>query len=252
MMIFFLQLLLIMSELPHCFALHSVQRVRIDKLKKLLVFETECPNGTVYYFQMTVEQFFSFHDVLTCIDHYDTRTHFPIGKKMWCHYSSQRGMILYYCQKNVPYFKFENFRQYKYFTHHRLLSFLRRDGRRAAVSECSNPNDRQKEGGGGGGEVPTAHCKRPLSVVLQSSDQSTRSATPTKQRGEEGLQASPRSTDDAVVSPDKEESAILPKRHHPNPRRGHDSSAFSPTDYENLSSPEVIKLYHSSDSMDYE
>lgn len=229
-----------MSELPHCFALHSVQRVRIDKLKKLLVFETECPNGTVYYFQMTTEQFFSFHDVLTCIDHYDKRTHFPLGKKMWCHYSIQRGMILYYCQNNVPYFKFENFHQYKYFTHRRLLSFLRRDGRRTAA------DDRR------GGEVSTANRKRPLSVVLQSSDQPTTSTVSTKRGGEEDFETSPRSTDNAVVSPDKEASAILPKRHHPNPRRRNDSSDLSSVNHENLSSPEVIELYHSSESMDCE
>ena len=240
-----------MSELPHCFALHCIQRVRIDKLKKLLNFETECPNGTVYYFQMTVEQFFSFHDVLTSIEHYDRRTHFPLGKKMWCHYSSQRGMILYYCQKNLPYFKFENFQQYKYFTHQRLLSFLRRDDRPAVVSKCSSANE-QRKGGEGAGEVSIANRKRPLSVVLQSSNQPTRSATPTKQRGEEGLQASPRSTDNAVVSPDKEKSAFLPKRHHPNPRWRNDSSAFSSVNHENLSSPEVIELCHSPASMDYE
>ena len=231
-----------MSELPHCFALHSVQRVRIDKLKKLLVFETECPNGTVYYFQMTTEQFLSFHDVLTCIDHYDKRTHFPLGKKMWCHYSIQRGMILYYCQNNVPYFKFENFHQYKYFTHRRLLSFLRHDGRRTAAAA----DDRR------GGEVSTANRKRPLSVVLQSSDQPTTSTVSTKRGGEENFETSPRSTDNAVVSPDKEASAILPKRHYPNPRRGNDSSDLSSVNHENLSSPEVIELYHSSESMDCE
>jgi len=232
-----------MTELSYCIALHSVQRVRVDKLKKVLVFETEYPNGSVYYFQMTIEQFFSFHDTILIIDQYHKGTHFPLGKNMWCHYSSHRGMILYYCREKVPYFKFQNFEQYKYFTHRRLLSFLRTDGKRTVVH---NKDGEER------GRVPGANRKRPLSVALQPTDQPTTSATTIKQRGEKDLQTSSGSTDNVVVSPDEETSAVLSKRHHPNPRRWNDSHDVLSPVRENLSSPENVELCHSSDTMDCE
>ena len=134
---------LTMTDLPHCFALHNVQKVRVDKLKKALVFETECPNGSMYYFQMSRDQFLSFNDILPIIDQYDRPYNFPLGKEMWCRYTSNHNMIFYYCQKHVPYFKFENFRQYKSFTHRRLLSFLRHDGKQAVGLRRSGGEDRE-------------------------------------------------------------------------------------------------------------
>ena len=232
---------LIMTDLPHCFALHNVQKVRVDKLKKVLVFETECPNGSVYYFQMSRDQFFSFNDILPIIDLNDRPYNFPLGKEMWCRYTSNHNMIFYYCQKNVPYFKFENYYQYKNTTHRRLLSFLRHDGKQAVGL--------RRSGGEDGGFFPS-NCKRPLSIAMQPSDQSARRSLPASDG--EDVQASSRSPNNVVMSLDDKTSAILSERLNPNPRRENDSCSVLSSICENPSSPENIELGYSSDTMDYE
>ena len=246
------------------FLLHNLQRVTVTNDKEVITFETERVNGCTYYFTLSKEEFFAFHDVTILLSHDNMRGHFPLSDRIWFHYSRPGASFYDTAEHGQPYFKFENFHQYLSHAHRKLLSFLRLRPKNSAAAVNREDGDktfwqrereafydradRGKRRGGQKIADKSSGGKRPLSVVVQSRNKSTATkASPPARR-----KTLPRSTDDVIVPDPGEACAVFPKRINTSTGRWADSSSPPSNLSSCLSSPEAIKLdeNNSSISMD--
>ena len=254
------------------FLLHNTQRVSVDKSKSIITFETECLNGSIYYFHLSHDQFLALDDAIALILRGSRKGHYPLGQKLWLHYF-YRGAVMYDNTKyGQQYFKFENFQVYKSFIHRRIMSFIRltrnenvaasragdekqQQQQQQQQGECRRSlsgrrrrgrqwSSRHGENSESEGELPD--CKRPLSVVLQPSHQSARTEKTDSER-----ETSPRSTDNVVVSHPEEESSVLSEGDDSNSCWRNDSFPISSNFLCDIPLPETIDFGdYSSDTMD--
>ena len=245
------------------FLLHNAQRASVDKSKSIITFETECLNGTVYYFHLSYDQFLALDDAITLICKGSRNAHYPLGQKLWLHYFYVGAVIYDNMKHGQPYFKFENFELYKRRIHRRLMSFIRR-GRNGNVSGHAGDAIRQR-GESSSGRLPRwrtrrrqqceesdesesefPNSKRPLSVVLQPSHQSARTEKTYSMCG-----TSSRSTDNAVMSHPEETSSVLSERDYSNSCRWNDSLPVLSNFSGDISPPPTIDFGdYSFDTMD--
>ena len=203
--------------------LHSLQSVTISQETEEVIFTTRHTNGRWYYFPLTKNQFLNFNDILTLGDSQrHTSGHFPLGKKLWLYYDTE--VTLYRASKdNRPHFKFQSFPHYRRYVHERILSLLRSSnapmGRQRRSNRASNAAmGKQRRSN----RASRSINQRSLPGVVQTV---ARSPSPKRLRGE--WESLPRSTNDAVVSHPKEESAIFPQRNNTNSRWRIESSSSS-------------------------
>ena len=148
------------------------------------------------------------------------------------------------------YFNFASFPEYKMHTHRRLLSLVRLERSNAeAAAAVERSGWRRKRGNRGGRserEANIATYKRPLSIVVQPSDQSP---VPKRHCGDEWTTLS-RATNDAILCDPDEESAVFPQWQCPNPRRWSDSISSLSSVAQSVSTPETVQLFTTSNPCD--
>ena len=113
-------------KMSYTLRLQNTQKVRLDKEKQIVIFQTKTLTGCVYYFPLSLHQFLALDDVMAyiCV-HSNATGYYPLGQHIWLHYYYQ-GAILYDNMKDArPYFKFDDFHLYKNRLHRKLLSFIR-------------------------------------------------------------------------------------------------------------------------------
>lgn len=194
-----------------------------------VVFETRHVSGGHYYFNLAIDQFLALDEVINLIKVNSHHHHYPLGQDMWLEYSGKES-VLY---KNIREgsgrinFIFENFEEYKSYTHKRLYSLVystlsRRPTRRRRHYARSS--------------IKTH--KRPLSSSIWSLHRS-----PTSERHSGwSRETPPRSSFHAELSREDETHSLLPKWDDTNSRRRSDSSSPSSPLYPDIPSPATVRL----------
>ena len=225
--------------------MQSFQYATYNRAYEKVTFETRFASGRRNYFSLTKHQFLALNDVIYLIDKGKAHGHFPLGQRTWMHCNAFDAS-LYRDMKNCDriYFNFNSFAEYMKHTHQRLLSLVRSKEKKA--NGVTNVKQLRKIGRGGEAEVIATSCKRPLSVVLQPSDQS-----PTSKRSRrEEWKSTSRSSDHADVSATSQESDLFPKWYYSNSRRRSDSTSSVLSTEENLGTPETIDMCSSGSRSD--
>lgn len=217
--------------------MQTVQFVTYDFYSKSLTFETRHVSGSRHHFIITKSQFLALDDIIMLIDEGLRHGYYPLDQNMWLCYKA-RNVSIYKetveCERIK--FTFENFEDYKRYTHSRLRSLLRLN------SQIARRKRRQD------GEASVTNHQRSLSVTMQPSHQSSTS----KRRCWNEREATLRSTDNVKLSPDDQTRAILSEWHGTTPRRRTDSIISSATMDTNLSSPTTVRLDSSDEPLESE
>ena len=212
------------------FSMHHVQMASVDRSKSLVTFETRDIHQRRFYFTLTREQFLAFDDVIQLLKREDRYGHFPLGDDMWFHYSEYGGKIYEY--NRDAYWKFISLTQYKKHVHQRLMSFFRckdewvshpQRGRKRRLHRRRVRAMRDDDIGDEDQYPKSSKCKRTLSTSLCPSTQSSASGSACE------WEASPRPTDNVLMSPIWKESAFLSKREHSSSGRKNDVRNSPPT-----------------------
>lgn len=233
--------------------MQSFQFATYDRKREKVTFESRLSCGKRRVFPLTKNQFFGLNDAILLMETKDNDCgYYPLGDNVWMHYHYS-DVCLYKNMKDTGgriYFNFASFWEYKMHTHRRLLSLVRLEGSDAAAETSSWRRKRYIKRGGRGGrcerQANIASYKRPLSIVVQSSNQSP---SLKRHRGEMRTTLS-RATDNAVMSHPNKESAILPERYSANTRRWGDSFSSVSSTSKSLSTPETVQLFSPSDTID--
>ena len=221
--------------------LQNTQKVRLDKEKRTVIFQTKTLTGCVYYFPLSVNQFLALDDILAYICMHPTATgYYPMGQNIWLHYYYQ-GAILYDNKKDArPYFKFDDFQLYKNRLHRKLLSFLRHDdGRRVTktrhrlVAARKRVLEGEEDDGNDTSKTPDRQRPLPSESQPKTGSQETEDNTTTCNT----LPSSPNNVDLPVAG---QTCSVLPKRHSPNTRRWDDSDSASSHTSFSVASPDVL------------
>lgn len=226
--------------------MQSFQYATYNAVHEKITFETRLAYGRRCYFSLSKNQFLALNDAIILIDEENAYGHYPLGQYTWMHYNAFDAS-LYRETKDAEriHFIFASFEEYKKYTHKRLLSLVRLK----TTTVPTATRTRQKLYNGRGrhkSEIIAANCKRPLSAVLQSANQSP---PPKRSRRGERETAS-RATNDVIMSHDDEEGPIFSKWHYSNTRRRSDSISPLSSISKGLSTPEKLHFFSPSDTID--
>lgn len=238
--------------------MHSIQYVSYNSITEEVIFETRLAGGRRFQFVLIKHQFLALNEAIILIQKHNSDGHFPLGYNTWLHYNGYDGSL--YRELNNGgrvTFIFTSFDEYIAFTHARLLLVIRSTKNEKRTGRRKRNVQGRIRGRGVGrfegeekSESESSHHQRPLSVVLQPAHQSSTS----KRARRSEREAASRSTDNAVMSNNGEESVVFPEWHSATSRRRSDSFTSAASVMEDISSPEIVRLHSStsSDSMESE
>ena len=201
-----------------------------------VVFQTRHISGGHYYFVVSNEQFLSLDDAITLIENSSHYGDIPLGGNVWFRYH-ENGATLYRDTANGSrsHFHFENFNDYKNYTHQRIYSLV-------TCLRSSAVTRRRRHG-----HFSKTH-KRPLSNNLQSANRPCTSKRNCRLQWE----VSSRSPVHDRLSNNEETSTFLPEWNDSAPWGEYKSPSSSSNLIPRLVSPSPIQLSDASSSSSME
>ena len=201
--------------------MHTLQYATYNKVYETVTFVTRLANGRHFHFELTKNQFLALNDAILLIDRENAYGHYPLGRNTWIHYNAFDASLYKEKTHERIYFNFASFHEYKKYTHRRLLLLIRLQGNVEAAADVRRRRRKRnaRYGGDDSSENDVGGCQRPLSTTVQASNQS---ATTKRSRRGEGDPLC-RSSNDADMSANEEESPIFSEWHYSNTRRRSDS-----------------------------
>lgn len=202
--------------------LQPIQYAIFDSKHEKIYFENRLINGQRFTFILSKEQFYNFHDVIESIKQHYEYGHYPVGDGIWLHYNATIARLYRRIDDISIHYDFAYFEDYISFTHNRLFSLVNRLKHRRTTWSHNRAQH---------GTCPSTH-KRPSSIALRVSNRlgKTKSTCGNRRKISSGT------SNDAIMSHDDEESAILSEWHYSNPRRQCDSISSSSHSSKDLSS----------------
>ena len=227
--------------------MHSIQYTTYNCTEQKVTFETRYACGRRCYFHLSKNQFLSFNDAILLIDRLNSYGHYPLGQRTWFHYNLTDAS-LYRNFKNGDRvdFTFASFAEYKKYAHRRLLSLVRLKEDEAVTTTATavvrTKSRRKQHDGEGRGRgrgrsekelkiVSSCH-KRSLPNTLREQDRSPAS----KRHCRKERETVSRSSDNADVSYNDEESPVFSEWHSSNNWRRCDRLSSLSSVSENLCS----------------
>ena len=184
--------------------MHSIQYAFYDVHNQIIIFESRNASGRRVQFTITRNQFLNLNDAIYQIRNHNYYGHFPIGHSTWLHYNDSDSCL--YNDSAGTHFSFLSFQEYIKHTHPRLLSLVRLKQKTETETETRTRRRGAATDAGRHTSKSTNH-KRPSSSVSMPFHQS-----PSAKRSRwEEREASPRPTNNGVLSNHEETSPVLSK-----------------------------------------